>query len=119
MSLSQVVLLISNTVKDFCQAEFVGRRDEQNYPIPVIPPKDRTGYALKEWTLLNFYSTGSLLGNSCQGTLKLANHSNEIQEEGYKFGKHLALAWQVMRSERFARSEFAHSSVNLTKILVM
>lgn len=92
----QLVFLISTAVRDLTQAEFVARRDNQNFPIPSIPPKDSTGYALKEWTLLNIYSGGSLLGKSCQSALKLAGHNEEIQEEGYKFGKHLALAWQVV-----------------------
>ncbi|GAB1866146.1 Decaprenyl-diphosphate synthase subunit 2 [Camponotus japonicus] len=90
-----LVFLISSAVKDLCQAEFVACRDNQNFPIPSIPPENRTGYALKEWTLLNVYGAGSLLGKSCQATLQLAGHSKEIQTEGYKFGKHLALAWQA------------------------
>ncbi|XP_050445216.1 all trans-polyprenyl-diphosphate synthase PDSS2 [Cataglyphis hispanica] len=90
-----LIFLISSAVKDLCQAEFVACRDNQNFPIPSIPPEDRTDYALKEWTLLNVYGAGSLLGKSCQGTLQLAGHSKELQVEGYKFGKHLALAWQA------------------------
>lgn len=93
----QVVFLISSAVRDLFQAEFVSRRDHQNFPVPSIPPVDREGYALKEWTLLNVYGAGSLLGKSCQGTLKLAGHSEEMQRKGYQFGEHLALAWQVMR----------------------
>ena len=89
------MFLVSSAVRELCQAEFVARRDNQNFPIPSIPPEDRTDYALKEWTFLNVYGTGSFLGKSCQGTLKLAGHSKEIQKEGYKFGEHLALAWQV------------------------
>lgn len=90
-----LLLLISAAVRDLCQAEFVSRRDNQNFPIPSIPPEDRTGYALREWTLLNTYGAGSLLGKSCQSTLKIAGHSKEIEEKGYEFGKHLALAWQA------------------------
>ncbi|XP_024868910.1 decaprenyl-diphosphate synthase subunit 2 isoform X1 [Temnothorax curvispinosus] len=90
-----LVLLISSALRDLCQAEFVARRDNQNFPIPSIPPEDRTGYALKEWTLLNTYGAASLLGKSCQSTLKIAGHSKEIEEKGYEFGKHLALAWQA------------------------
>ncbi|XP_012522271.1 decaprenyl-diphosphate synthase subunit 2 [Monomorium pharaonis] len=90
-----LLLLISAAVRDLCQAEFVARRDNQNFPIPSIPPEDRTGYALKEWTLLNTYGAGSLLGKGCQSTLKIAGHSKEIEEKGYEFGKHLALAWQA------------------------
>lgn len=92
---------MANAVTDLCQAAFVARRDNQNFPIPSIPPKDRTDYALKEWTFLNVYGAASLLGRSCQATLKLAGHSKELQEEGYKFGKHLALAWQVIYLRRY------------------
>lgn len=35
------------------------------------------------------------MGKSCQGTLKLAGHPLALQEQGYQFGKHLALAWQA------------------------
>ncbi|XP_032690769.1 decaprenyl-diphosphate synthase subunit 2 [Odontomachus brunneus] len=90
-----VLFLIASIVAELAQAEFIARRDSQNNPIPSIPPKDRTGYALKEWELLNIYDAGSLLGNSCQGTLRLAGHNNEIQQEGRKFGQHLSLAWQA------------------------
>lgn len=86
---------MSSAVKDLAEAEFVGRRDNQNNPVPSTPAEDRKDYAVNEWTLRNVLSAGSLLGKSCQGTLKLAGHSNEIQEQGYNFGKHLALAWQA------------------------
>lgn len=86
---------MSSAVRDLAEAEFIGRRDQQNNPLPALPPTDRTGYAVKEWTLQNVASAGALLGKSCQGTLKLAGHNEEMQDYGYKFGKHLALAWQV------------------------
>ncbi|CAK9832302.1 All trans-polyprenyl-diphosphate synthase PDSS2 [Anthophora retusa] len=90
-----IVELMSSAVRDLAEAEFIGRRDSQNNPLPSIPPEDRKDYAVKEWTLRNVLSAGALLGKSCKGTLKLAGHSDEIQEQGYKFGKHLALAWQA------------------------
>lgn len=90
-----IVELMSSAVRDLAEAEFVGRRDNQNNPLPSIPPEDRKDYAVKEWTLRNVLSAGALLGKSCKGALKLAGHSNEIQEQGYNFGKHLALAWQA------------------------
>ncbi|XP_043276617.1 all trans-polyprenyl-diphosphate synthase PDSS2 [Venturia canescens] len=90
-----VVELMSSAVRDLAEAEFVGRRDSQNNPLPAEPPQDRTGYAVREWTLQNVLSAGALLGKSCQGTLTLAGHNEDIQAQGYKFGKHLALAWQA------------------------
>lgn len=86
---------MSSAVRDLAEAEFIGRRDSQNNPLPSVPPVDCIDYAVKEWTLRNVLSAGALLGKSCKGTLKLAGHSNEIQEQGYNFGKHLALAWQA------------------------
>lgn len=106
-------LLMSSAVRDLAEAEFVGPRDKQNNPLPArplpevefIPSNENTldplmvgealGNAQAEWTLRHVLSAGSLLGKSCQGTLKLAGHSVELQKQGYLFGKHLALAWQA------------------------
>lgn len=88
----QVVEMMSTALRDLAVGEFLGRRDKQNNPLPTpLPHTD----ALADWTQRNVLSAGSLLGKSCQGTLKLAGHGVELQEQGYKFGKHLALAWQV------------------------
>lgn len=91
----QVVELMATAIKEISEAEFLGRRDRQNNQLPAVPGEDRTGYAVREWTLLNVLSAGSLLGKSCKGTLRLAGHDAEMQNMGYEFGKHLALAWQV------------------------
>lgn len=88
---------MSSAVRDLAEAEFVGRRDLQNNPLPSVPPEDRTDYAVREWTIQNVLSAGALLGKSCQGTLKLAGHDEQMQAQGYNFGKHLALAWQVIK----------------------
>ncbi|CAL7943278.1 unnamed protein product [Xylocopa violacea] len=61
-----IVELMSSAVRDLAEAEFVGRRDNQNNPLPSIPPEDRTDYAVKEWTLRNVLSAGALLGKSCK-----------------------------------------------------
>lgn len=53
------------------------------------------GSALEDWTLRNVLSAGSLLGKSCQGTLQLGGHGSQFQRQGFQFGKHLALGWQV------------------------
>ncbi|KAF5282775.1 hypothetical protein FQR65_LT02772 [Abscondita terminalis] len=109
----ELVSLMSSAVRDLAEAEFVGPRDKQNNPLPARPQpsieykqlddvgleplvvSDALGNAQAEWTLRHVLSAGSLLGKSCQGTLKLAGHPYEVQEQGYLFGKHLALAWQA------------------------
>lgn len=109
----ELVELMSSAVRDLAEAEFVGPRDKQNNPLPA-QPKTNTNYkqytntnldpllvsealgnAEAEWTLRHILNAGSLLGKSCQGALKLAGHPTYLQEQGYLFGKHLALAWQA------------------------
>lgn len=88
----QITELMSSAVRDLTESEFVGQRDQQNNPLPTNPLE---GSPVDEWTLRSELSGGRLLGKSCEGTLRLAGHSKEFSKEGYKFGKHLALAWQV------------------------
>lgn len=108
---SEITELMSSVVADLTEAEFIGPRDQQNNALPAKPCTDKTdignvneldphidyalGNAKLEWTLRNILYSGSLLGKSCQGTINLAGHPIELQEVGYKFGKHLALAWQA------------------------
>lgn len=80
---------MSQAIRDMAEAEFIGERDKQNMPLPS------PGLTEEDWTLRNVLSAGSLLGKSCEGTLKLAGHREELQQSGYRFGQHLALAWQV------------------------
>lgn len=118
----ELVGLISSALRDLSESNFIGERDEQNNPLPSDPRKrpppeemcdesnedsadfDNTkpismkgvmGNPEKEWAVRHILSAGSLLGKSCQGALKLAGLSEELQKEAYKFGKHLALAWQA------------------------
>lgn len=110
----ELVELMSSALRDLAEAEFVGPRDSQNNPLPAEPKpqqieyeqfcgdtkeplvvREALGNARAEWTLRHVLNGGSLLGKSCQGTLKLAGHSLELQEKGYLFGKHLALTWQA------------------------
>lgn len=116
----ELVELISSAVRDFAESEFIGERDEQNNPIPSKPRQhfvdgskesvensiendnmnplaieNAMGIPEREWELRNILNAGSLLGKSCQGALKLAGHPDDIQKQGYLFGKHLSLAWQA------------------------
>ncbi|XP_075160510.1 decaprenyl diphosphate synthase subunit 2 [Haematobia irritans] len=119
-----VVGLISSTVRDFSESEFIGERDEQNNPLPskpgsvykqtnsstsfttdidydaddVLKPMDISkfmGNPEKEWEARNMLNVGSLLGKSCLASLQLAEQSEELQKKAYLFGKHLSLAWQA------------------------
>lgn len=119
----ELVGLISSALRDLSESNFIGERDEQNQPLPSDPRKrgqvkeeavaesddesdniDNTkpfsmkgvmGNPEKEWALRHVLSAGSLLGKSCQGALTLAGLPEDLQKQGYKFGKHLALAWQA------------------------
>ncbi|XP_015172654.1 PREDICTED: decaprenyl-diphosphate synthase subunit 2 [Polistes dominula] len=114
-----IVELMSIAIKDVVESEFLGRRDKQNNPLPRIPPSNRKGYAVKEWTLKNVLSAGSLLGKSCQGTLKLAGHNADIQNHGHEFGKHLALAWQACLDVGIFTAKESAASFNLCSAPVM
>ncbi|KAL9700959.1 hypothetical protein quinque_004400 [Culex quinquefasciatus] len=117
-------LLISSAYRDLAESNFIGDRDEQNNPLPSKPStavstlspdcrldeldfgdlEDNTqsmdveralGHPEKEWSLRHVLGGGSLLGKSCQGALMLAGRSEEMQKQGYLFGRHLSLAWQA------------------------
>ncbi|XP_077286325.1 decaprenyl diphosphate synthase subunit 2 [Arctopsyche grandis] len=111
----ELVELMSSAVRDLTEAEFIGDRDEQNNPLPCKPipdggkppikewqcrldplnVSDLMGHAAPEWAARHELSAGALLGKSCQGALMLAKQSRDMQKLGYKFGSHLALAWQA------------------------
>ncbi|XP_058461994.1 all trans-polyprenyl-diphosphate synthase PDSS2-like [Malaya genurostris] len=118
-------MLISSAYRDLAESNFIGDRDEQNNPLPSKPKstvkgksspdcslddlgfgdlEDNTqpmnvekvlGNPEKEWSLRHVLGGGSLLGKSCQGALILAGQPEELQKQGYLFGKHLSLAWQA------------------------
>ncbi|XP_059475902.1 all trans-polyprenyl-diphosphate synthase PDSS2 [Neocloeon triangulifer] len=105
----ELVELMSSAVRDMAEAEFVGERDKQNQPLPS------PGLTEQDWTLRSVLSAGSLLGKSCQGTLKLAGHGEELQLMGYRFGQHLALAWQAcLELEPFTSSAGADGQMSFT-----
>lgn len=86
---TMVVELISTAISDFMEAEFIGERDNQGNPIP-----DAT-ITMRDWEEKNFLAAGSLMAKSCQATLVLAGHGEEMQRKGFEFGKQIALAWQA------------------------
>lgn len=116
-----LIELISSSLRDMAESNFIGDRDVQNNPLPSAPGavrnsasvggdlgfgdlddntqpmsiKDVMGNPEKEWSLRHILGAGSLLGKSCQGALILAGQPVELQKQGYLFGKHLSLAWQA------------------------
>ncbi|OQR92468.1 hypothetical protein THRCLA_08695 [Thraustotheca clavata] len=44
----------------------------------------------------NYYKTGSLMANSCRAALVLGEHSSEVCELGFAYGRHLGLAFQLI-----------------------
>ncbi|CAH0556610.1 unnamed protein product [Brassicogethes aeneus] len=106
--------IISTSLRDLAEAEFIEPRDKQNRPLPAKPlsvqqdveipneygtePFQLTkvlGNTKSEWTLRHILGGGSLLAKCCQGTLQLAGHSDNFQKIGYTLGRNIALAWQT------------------------
>jgi decaprenyl-diphosphate synthase subunit 2 len=129
----ELIELISSSVRDLAESNFIGERDEQNNALPTNPAlkidvdfdenfdqqsstrgidmSHILGHPEREWSFRHTLSSGSLLGKSCQGTLKLAGQPESLQKQGYLFGKHLALAWQAsMDLEPFRMSELPHNT---------
>lgn len=120
-------------MRDLAESNFIGDRDEQNNALPSDPAlkinvpfnenldeilstrginmQHIMCHPVREWSFRHTLSSGSLLGKSCQGTLKLAGQTEALQKQGYLFGKHLALAWQAsMDLEPFRMSELPHNA---------
>lgn len=105
--------IISTALRDLSEGEFFGDRDAQNMPLPGKPVNKNSdpyticsdtlplevlntlGSPIREWTLRTMYNGGSLFGRGCQGAVLLSGLGLEEQENAYKFGSHLCLAWQA------------------------
>lgn len=130
--------LMSSALRDLVDAEFIGPRDKQHLPLPSKPTNTHTkvtivdhfdtkpykitealGNPYAEWTLRNILGGASLLGKSCQGTLKLARHPENVQELGYLFGKNLALAWQAQLEQEVFTSSSSSANFSLVCAPVM
>jgi decaprenyl-diphosphate synthase subunit 2 len=122
--------------RDIADSHFIGDRDLQNHPLPSNPRsklneyeiqseipidridnkmpfnlKDVLGSPESEWTLRHTLAEATLLGKSCQSALLLAKQPEELQRQGYFFGKHLALAWQsCMDLEPFKLKELPYDA---------
>lgn len=127
--------LISTALRDISEGEFFGQRDAQNMPLPgkvanrqrdiydistdtlPLDVRDVLGSPIREWTLRSLYNGGTLLGRGCQGALLLGDHELEKQENAYKFGCHLCLAWQAASEVQKITSEKETFSVVSAPVL--
>lgn len=119
--------LISSTLRDMTENEFLGQRDVQNFPIPSKPLAEQTkhinlinqhdmgpykvqeilGHCKPEWFLRNILGGANLLGKSCQAVCILTNQDVKLQESAFLLGKYMGLAWQIkIEVEMFTRMDF-------------
>uniref|UniRef100_T1IQY2 Decaprenyl-diphosphate synthase subunit 2 n=1 Tax=Strigamia maritima TaxID=126957 RepID=T1IQY2_STRMM len=84
-----VAELITKAMRDFTQAEFINDHDVHGNSVSV------SGMTVSDWEEKNYLLTASLLAESCKAALILANHDEMLQNEAFKFGRNIALAWQV------------------------
>uniref|UniRef100_T1IZC4 Decaprenyl-diphosphate synthase subunit 2 n=1 Tax=Strigamia maritima TaxID=126957 RepID=T1IZC4_STRMM len=84
-----VAELITKAMRDFTQAEFTNDHDIHGNAVSL------TGMTVADWEEKNYLLTASLLAQSCKAALILENHVEILQNEAFKFGKNIALAWQV------------------------
>ncbi|XP_040576065.1 all trans-polyprenyl-diphosphate synthase PDSS2 isoform X1 [Lepeophtheirus salmonis] len=90
MRSSMIVDIISKSLIDFTQSEFITTRDVSGRH---LPKKDQIIY--KHWELRSSLSWAGLMANVCRGSCSLGGHSIELQNLGYRFGIHFALAHQA------------------------
>ncbi|WAR08341.1 DLP1-like protein [Mya arenaria] len=86
---TKVVELVSMAIGDMMSAEFTSLRDRDGHPI--LPE----GATFKDWERQTFLQSGSLLSRSCQSSLELAGHVEELQTLGAQFGENIAYARQM------------------------
>lgn len=130
----QANILLSTAARDVGDSNFLGERDIQNNPLPSDPYKkleeqrknpalfeeistdqidntlpfklhDVMGTAEQEWRLRQTLAGGTLLGKSCQASLILAKHGEELQKEVYFMGKHMYLGYQAAKELKLFKSK--------------
>lgn len=130
----QANILLTTAARDVGDSNFLGDRDVQNNPLPsnpllkleeqkknpalfeevstdqidnTLPFKlhDVMGTAEQEWRLRWTLAGGTLLGKSCQASMVLAKHNEEIQREIYFMGKHLYLGYRAAKDLKIFKSK--------------
>lgn len=78
----QAVELMSTAIEHLVKGEVMQMKDNMS---------DLEFYLRK-----NFYKTGSLMANGSQAALAVANHTMDLQQIGFAYGKHVGLAFQLI-----------------------
>jgi len=72
-----------------------------------------TSSSLEELQRKIYLSQGSILANSCMAALKLANHSQEMVDAAYKFGKNLSMAYELNKlSSQKQANDLSNKMIN-------
>ncbi|KAB0798522.1 hypothetical protein PPYR_09515 [Photinus pyralis] len=106
--------LMSSSLRDLAEADFIGIETEFAAQLPCKPVNAPTalkivdhfgtephkvheilGNPIAEWTLRTTLGGATLLAKSCRGALILARHSEPLQKLGFLVGKNIALACQA------------------------
>mmetsp|Transcript_5744 Transcript_5744/g.7915 ORF Transcript_5744/g.7915 Transcript_5744/m.7915 type:complete len:451 (-) Transcript_5744:223-1575(-) len=83
----EVVELVSTVIEELVKGEVMQMR----------PPKLATrGEALEHYLRKNYYKTGSLMSNGCQGAALLASDDPFTQAVAFEYGKRVGLAFQLI-----------------------
>lgn len=101
---------ISYTLRDLAQCDFFGPQNDKGIQIPYKPEEivsetfskilsefdiEITENDKAEWVIRNILGSSNVLARSCKGSLLLGGHSEFLQNEAYKFGQNLGLAWKA------------------------
>jgi len=90
LRIPKIVELMSQSIIDFTQAEFLDQQDSQGRILPTADSITQECWEAK-WKL----GAGSLLGNGCECAILAANHSTDLQQAARGIGEHTALAIQA------------------------
>jgi decaprenyl-diphosphate synthase subunit 2 len=83
---------VMESMKNHIEAEFIGDRDDQNFPLPSDPQFEiQFTSASDEWNQRNFLSTGSTLATFSKWSINFSGASEKHQNSAYEFGKNYAL----------------------------
>ncbi|XP_044757878.1 all trans-polyprenyl-diphosphate synthase PDSS2-like [Coccinella septempunctata] len=113
---SEVEEIISSALRDLCEEEFFGERNDEdncqpsaryspddasfNVDVYSFEPHQHKSYLCKpkaEWAMRNCLAGAFLLGKGCYAAVKLGERPINLQNSSFTFGVNLALACQARK----------------------